>query len=107
MPRKKQNIGENLQTWVIKDVDEETRRNVRVYAAVHDLTMAQALKELVQAALEAKMRPSGNTQRPVGVSTAGRRNTPQFVKIGDSEQDAPLEVIGPEELYALLDKQEE
>lgn len=51
MPRKKQNVGDNLETWVIKDVDKETRSMVRVYAALHDKTMAQALHDLVYVGL--------------------------------------------------------
>jgi len=32
--------------WRVRDVDIETKRRVRVYAAEHDLTIAQALAEL-------------------------------------------------------------
>lgn len=51
MPRKKQNVGDNLETWVIKDVDSITRTSVRVYAAMHNKTMAQALHDLVYVGL--------------------------------------------------------
>lgn len=52
MPRKKQNVGEHLETWVIKDVAADTRRTVKVYAAMHDLTVAQALAALVEKGMQ-------------------------------------------------------
>ena len=35
--------------WFIRGVDEATKRAVRVFAAQHDITMAEALKRLVEA----------------------------------------------------------
>ncbi len=53
-PRKNE---ETASPWVVRDVPEETRRKVRVYAAEHDLTMAQAIEALVNLALARDERP--------------------------------------------------
>jgi hypothetical protein len=47
-PRKNE---ETTTPWVVRDVPEATRRKVRVYAAQHDLTIAQAVERLVGLAL--------------------------------------------------------
>lgn len=47
-PRKNDETG---SPWVVRDVPEITRRRVRVFAAEHDLTMAQAITALVDVAL--------------------------------------------------------
>lgn len=36
--------------WRIRDVDPETRKRIKWYAVQHELSIAQALKELVEAA---------------------------------------------------------
>lgn len=38
--------------WQIRNVDESTITKVRVYAAQHQLTLAQALAKLVELALQ-------------------------------------------------------
>ena len=44
-PRKNEDIG---KPWVVRDVPEHVKRKVRVYAAQHDMTMAQAVEALVE-----------------------------------------------------------
>jgi len=46
--------------WVVRDVPEKTRHQVRVYAAEHDLTMAQAIEQIVDGYLN-------NTQAPLDI----------------------------------------
>ena len=36
--------------WHLKGVDAETKQRLRVYALLHGLTLAQALKQLLDAA---------------------------------------------------------
>lgn len=36
--------------WVVRDVPEQTRRKVKVYAASHGITMAKAIEEIVNRA---------------------------------------------------------
>ena len=38
--------------WVVKGVSAETRKKVKLYAVEHDMTMAQAVEQLVSTALE-------------------------------------------------------
>jgi hypothetical protein len=46
--------------WVVRDVPEDTRRQVKAYAAMHGLTMAQAIENLITAG----QRPPLPTMRP-------------------------------------------
>jgi plasmid stability protein len=46
MARPKKN-AESTSPWVVRDVPEDTRHKVRVYAAEHDMTMAQAVEAIV------------------------------------------------------------
>jgi hypothetical protein len=42
---------DKINYWMIKYVDEETKRKVKSYAARHGLQIAEALKQLVDIAL--------------------------------------------------------
>jgi hypothetical protein len=42
---------DKINYWLIKYVDEETKRKVKSYAARHGLQIAEALKQLVDKAL--------------------------------------------------------
>lgn len=44
-PRKNEDIG---KPWVVRDVPEDVKRKVRVYAAQHDMTMAQAVEAMIE-----------------------------------------------------------
>jgi hypothetical protein len=46
-PRKNE---ETTSPWVVRDVPEYVRRKVRVYAAMNDMTMAQAIEDIVNTA---------------------------------------------------------
>lgn len=88
MPRRKQNIGKSLQTWVIKDVDLHTRTLVKLYAAATGLTTAQALKELVSIAMNdggAARRLSDLTQEAASQMTreaiAEQRTAPEIIEM--------------------------
>jgi hypothetical protein len=37
--------------WIVRGVHPDVRKQVRLYAVEHDITVAQALKELVELAL--------------------------------------------------------
>lgn len=39
-------------TWRVRNLDEDTRKRIKVYAAEHDITTAEAVKRLVNIALE-------------------------------------------------------
>lgn len=86
MPRKKQNIGTSLQTWVIKDVDLSTRTLVKLYATATDQTTAQALKELVGLAMNdggAAERMRNLTQEAVAQMTleTAMEPTPKIIEM--------------------------
>jgi hypothetical protein len=69
-PRKNEAIG---KPWVVRDVPEDTRRKVRVYAAEHDLTIAQAVERLVETALTANpTNPTNPANRPPQIGRAAR-----------------------------------
>lgn len=40
-------MPDETSPWVVKGVSQSTRRKVKVYAAEHDMTMAQALEVVV------------------------------------------------------------
>lgn len=40
--------------WFIRDVDEVTKKKIKMYALEHDLTIAKALQHLVELALSPK-----------------------------------------------------
>lgn len=63
---------ESVGPWVVRDVPEDTRRKVRVYAAQHDLTMAQALERLLD-----RSQP-GASQAPDGIGEVVR-TVPEYV----------------------------
>ncbi len=44
-------MTELIKDWHIKNLPEETRYKITVYAAVHKLSLAEALTELVDKAL--------------------------------------------------------
>src|SRR4051812_17808362 len=78
MARPKKN-AESTSPWGVRDVPEDTRRKVRVYAAQHDLTMAQAIEELVNSALGHNAQPFQAAERQpsrpevsVATETAGQ-----------------------------------
>ncbi len=41
----------HICNWMIKNMDTETKRKVKAYAARHDLVIADALKQLLEKAL--------------------------------------------------------
>lgn len=53
--------------WRVKDVDEATRRHVKAYAAANGLSMAQAVKQLVDTALSSE-KSLGGPKPPVGAT---------------------------------------
>lgn len=40
-----------MANWQIRGVDSETRRLIRIYAATHNMTVAEALAEIIKLAL--------------------------------------------------------
>jgi plasmid stability protein len=77
-------VPENESPWVVKGVPEDVRRKVRVYAARHTISMADAVAFLIDAALEdqdcRRMRWERGTAylRAVGVM---RPNDSQIVDV--------------------------
>jgi len=37
--------------WYVRNIDDETKRQIRIYAAAHDLNIAEAIAALIQIAL--------------------------------------------------------
>jgi hypothetical protein len=83
-------VGDEDKPWVVKGVDTDTRRKVKVYAAQYDITMAQALEELVEYAIAMKAgrqpRPTARQliQRvnPLGIDSTGMAG--DFPSVGDT-----------------------
>lgn len=59
--------------WVVRDVPEETRRDVKAYAAKQGVSMAEALEELVRRALEVQrgLAPTGELPKELPAPKSG------------------------------------
>lgn len=59
--------------WVIREVDEQTRRDVKAYAVQHGLSMAQAIEQLVAKALNPTPASKAYQQMERGLIENSRR----------------------------------
>lgn len=47
-------LSETRNVWQVRNMDEDTKKKVKMYAVEHDLTIAQAIEQLIKLALESQ-----------------------------------------------------
>jgi hypothetical protein len=89
-------VPDEQRQWVIRDVDEETRTSVKIYATRNHLTIAEALKELVAMGLK--------HSSPVTVSLEADTDGASILKIAGGSGELAEETIPvtPERIPAVL-----